>query len=247
MPHGIPLLSAVLDLPRDDEPIGFGEEALVGRAHDQRRHQVLEHRARPGDERRAARDLGGHAPHPEPVLGRDVALGDREEAREPRFGGEEVVAVRVALAVARQIADRQELALGVEQEAVVHRHREVAGGRGKTARRRASVASPSSRTPIRRREAQVLLVTRDRGDKGLRPDQALALARIVSGVPGVRDERLGERPEGREETAEVERLRLVRRRPPTTRRERVFQSALTASAGTALSSRTWSAMPATTR
>ena len=111
MPHGMPLPSAILDLARDDQAVGLGEEAPVRGAHDQRRHQVLEHRARPGDQRRAAGDVGGDASHPEPVLGRNVALGDREEAREPRFGGEKVVAVRVALAVARQVADRQELAL----------------------------------------------------------------------------------------------------------------------------------------
>ena len=46
----------------------------------------------------------------------DVALGDREEARQTGLRGEEVVVARVQRAVADPEADREELARGVEQE-----------------------------------------------------------------------------------------------------------------------------------
>ena len=95
MPQGTPSSGAVLDLAAHDEPIGLLEQAAGRRAHDQRRHQVLEHRSRPGDQRRAAADRRHRAAEPEPVPGGHVALGDGEEARQPRLGGEQVVAVGV--------------------------------------------------------------------------------------------------------------------------------------------------------
>ena len=57
------------------------------------------------------------APEPEPVLHRDVALRDRDEAREARLGGQQVVAARVERPVGDPVADREQLPLGIEQEA----------------------------------------------------------------------------------------------------------------------------------
>ena len=54
---------------------------------------------------------------------RDVALGDREEARETRLGGEEIVAARIQRPFRRPIADREQLAVAVEQKAELHRER----------------------------------------------------------------------------------------------------------------------------
>ena len=66
-------------------------------------------------------DRRHRAAEPEPVPRRDVALGDGDEAGEPRLGGEQVVATaRRACPSATAIADRQQLALRVEQEAEVH-------------------------------------------------------------------------------------------------------------------------------
>ena len=56
------------------------------------------------------RDRRDRAAETEPVAGRNVALGDRDEAREPRLGGEKIVATRVEGAVGHPIADRQQLA-----------------------------------------------------------------------------------------------------------------------------------------
>src|SRR2546430_16649059 len=52
--------------------------------------------------------------------GRDVALGDRDEAGQSRLGGEEVVAVRVRIALEYTIADREEVARGIEEKAELH-------------------------------------------------------------------------------------------------------------------------------
>ena len=57
------------------------------------------------------------------MAGRNVALGDRHEARQPRLGGEEIVAARVERALGDEIADREQLAVVVEQKAELHRER----------------------------------------------------------------------------------------------------------------------------
>ena len=98
-------LGAVGDLPAHDQAAGLLEEAPGRRAHDERGHQVLEHRSRPGDERRAVAERGDGAPEPEPVPRRDVALGDRHEAREARLRGEQIVAARIELAFGDAIAN----------------------------------------------------------------------------------------------------------------------------------------------
>ena len=51
----------------------------------------------------------------------DVALGDGEEARQPCLGREQVVAARIQRAVGGAIADGEQPALRVEQEAEIHR------------------------------------------------------------------------------------------------------------------------------
>ena len=95
MPHGNPSFAPYSICRRTIKPIGLFEQAAGRRAHDQRRHQIFEHRAGPGDQRRAARDRRRRAAEPEPVSGGHVALGDREEAGQARFGGQQVVAIGI--------------------------------------------------------------------------------------------------------------------------------------------------------
>ena len=92
---GDPERGPVFDLPPHDQPARPLDQAAGRRAHHERRHQIFEHRARPGDQRGAVRDRRDGAAEPEPVAGRNVALGDRHEARQPRLGGEQIVAARV--------------------------------------------------------------------------------------------------------------------------------------------------------
>ena len=54
---------------------------------------------------------------------RHVVLCDRKEARQARFGGKQVVAILIQRSVRYAIADRQQLALRVEQETELHRIR----------------------------------------------------------------------------------------------------------------------------
>ena len=69
-----------------------------------------------------------------------VALGDGDEAREARFGGQEVVGAAVEAAVRDAVADREELAGRVEEEAELHGLEELGGGAARRARRRPASA-----------------------------------------------------------------------------------------------------------
>ena len=60
----------IVDLAPDDQVVGLLDQAAERRPHDQRRHEVLEHRARPGDQRRATSDRRHRTPEPEPVARR---------------------------------------------------------------------------------------------------------------------------------------------------------------------------------
>ena len=103
------------------------EQTSRRRPHDQRRHQIFEHRSRPGDQRGAMSDRGRRAAKLKPVAGGKIALGDGEKTRQPRFGGQKVVAVGVERALCRQIADREEVALAVHEKAELHGHRHRTG------------------------------------------------------------------------------------------------------------------------
>ena len=70
-----------------------------------------------------------------PVRDGDVALGDRDEAGQPRLGGEEVVPAGIGAAVRDAVADREDLARGIEEEAELHlaEHRLRERGHGREA------------------------------------------------------------------------------------------------------------------
>ena len=100
------------------------------------------------------------APSPTGVIGRprwnqcDVGratVGDRDEAREPRFGGEEIVCARIETAVRDAIADREDLACRVEEEAKLHRIEELlrdAGDGGEALDERRDAAAARSSCPM---------------------------------------------------------------------------------------------------
>jgi hypothetical protein len=113
---GDPALAAVGDLAGDHGAAGLVEQRAGVARHDQHRHQVLEHRAAPRDQRRPA--AGGRQPaaQREPVLLRQLALGDGDEAGEAGLGGEQVVVAGVDPVVAHAVADRQQAALAVVEE-----------------------------------------------------------------------------------------------------------------------------------
>ncbi len=118
---------AIFDLAPHDQAIGLFGQAVDRRPHDQRGHQIFEHRARPGDQRRPVADRGHGMAEPEPVAGRHIALGDGHETGQPRLGRHQVVAVLVEGAFAHLVADRQQQPVGVDQEAEIHVQRHGPG------------------------------------------------------------------------------------------------------------------------
>ena len=120
MPHGMSFERRILHLPLDDQMAGLVEDAALRLLHHQRRHQIFEHRARPRHQRAAEADLDDRPAEPEPVIGRYVALGDGEQAGEPRFRGQQIVAGLVELPFLDAVADRQQVAVAPQQEGEIH-------------------------------------------------------------------------------------------------------------------------------
>ncbi len=118
--------SAVDDLGFHRMPRGLVEQGVRVAGHHQLRHEVLEHRATPRQQRRRAVDLGKQAAEREPALLRELALGDGHEGAQPRFGGQQVVEAVVEAVVVDVVADGEQLAGAVEQEPIFHQ-RELPG------------------------------------------------------------------------------------------------------------------------
>ncbi len=118
---------SIFDLAMHDQPTRPLDQAAGRCAHHERRHQILEHRSRPGDQRGAMRDRRNGATEPEPVARGNVALRDCHEAGEPRLGGEKIVAAGVERAVGHPVSDREQLAVLIEQKPEVHGKRHRAG------------------------------------------------------------------------------------------------------------------------
>ena len=113
------MLAAVLDLPVDHAAVGLIEDGVLVSGHDQERHEVLEHRAAPGQERRLAHRRGEQSAQAEPVLLGQLALRDRDEAGQARLRREQVVVAGVETMVADVVADGQEVAAAIVEEVVV--------------------------------------------------------------------------------------------------------------------------------
>ena len=122
-------LIAVLDLPLDHGFVRLVEQRARIGAHHEQRHQVLEHRRAPRQQRarRAARRQ--RASELEPVLVRDLARGDRHEARQSRLRRQHVVVRAVEPTVGDAVADREELPVRVEEEAELDFFEEIVGER----------------------------------------------------------------------------------------------------------------------
>ncbi len=114
----------VVDLAADDHAAGFVEERLRVAAHQEQRQQVLEHRSVPRQQHGPAPDAGDGAPQMEPVQLGNVAFRNGDEARQARFGGQEVVVGVVQAArpfgVGEAIADREEVPPRVVEEPEAH-------------------------------------------------------------------------------------------------------------------------------
>ena len=76
------------------------------------------------------------------MLGGQIALGDGDEAREPRLRSQEIVEIGIEAAVAAAVADGKELAVGIEQKAEFHA---IEHGLGEIGDRRETMDEPIER------------------------------------------------------------------------------------------------------
>ena len=185
--------AAVFDLPPDARAAALIEQRAGKAAHQQQRHQVLEHRAAPRHQRRAAVDVRHEASEMEPVVLRHVAFGDGDEAGQPRLRRQQVVERAV-----ERVPGRPRRRAGI-------RSRRCAGGgrRGsRTASRRrapthagrAPAVPPLSRRPTRTASATAAIASSNG------PDPEGDVVEQVGGR-GRRDRSASSRP------AALERLR----------------------------------------
>ena len=106
----------VLDLSLDNRRIRFVQQRAGIRLHHQRRHQVLEHRGAPREQRAQRAGRRQRSSEPEPVIGRNLARGDREEAGQAGFRCERVVVRRIEPSLRDVVSDGEELTYWIEQE-----------------------------------------------------------------------------------------------------------------------------------
>ena len=104
--------------------------------HQERRHQVFEHRAGPRFQ------AGRHSHRQEgpaqcaPVAARDVAFGDGQETGQPGFRSEQIVIACVERLFLHPQADVEQVTLAVVHAPEIHGHAELAAARGEHQQRR---------------------------------------------------------------------------------------------------------------
>ena len=173
-------LRAVVDLAPDRHPARLIQQRPGIAARQQQRHQVLEQRRGPRQQHRRAVHGGHGAPEMEPVRFGHVALADREKARQPRFGGQQVVARddRGGPRPRRRPAgSRRRTAAGARRRAAGSPSRRTARRR---ARRDRAAASPSGRRRRQRRAA---------AGRGERHERASEIAAVDGGHISRRERR----------------------------------------------------------
>ena len=111
----------VPSLRRDSGTLTLREERAGLTPEQQRRHQVLEHGAAPGEQAGPASRADDRPPQVEPVLQRHVSLGDGQEARDAGLRRQQVVLVRIEAVSAGVVAEVEQAALSVPEQAEVHR------------------------------------------------------------------------------------------------------------------------------
>ena len=122
---------AVGHLLCDHQFHGLFVQCLIGAFEHQIRHQILEHRPRPGYQARRPLDRHDWPTQPDPVFRCDIALGDREEAGQRCFRSQQVITALIERLIPHAITDGQKMTLTVEQKLEIHRVGEGAAIFGK--------------------------------------------------------------------------------------------------------------------
>ena len=156
------------DLRVHDRRVGSSEQRAVLALHQEAWHEVLEHRAAPRQQGRGAVQPRQRATQRVPVRGGDVALDDRDIAREPRLRRQEVVVVQVELVAGGVVADVKELPFAVVEELEVHLADLVVGAHGER------LELSDQRLGVHRaaRERRVEALRRQREVRRARPEAA---------------------------------------------------------------------------
>ena len=116
----------IIDLALHHELVGLVKQRTKRLGHDQRRHQIFEHRAGPGEQ--SALPAHGHQKTAklEPMFDRNVALGDGEQARQTRFGRQKIVAAFVQFVFLHTETDGEKAAFLPFKETELHIECELA-------------------------------------------------------------------------------------------------------------------------
>ena len=196
MPQGTPRSRAVADLAAARRAGTSGRAGCPGGARMTSagiRYSNIEPTTRPARsraDRRQRRGRGGTSARGH------VALGDRDEARQARLGGEQVVVARVEPAVGDAVADREELAARVEEEA-----RSPSRGQARAPTRRSSQAPRERAGRPRRAEASRRALRRCRS-RGVH--QPARLPRALASRQRASIGRGGDRPSSRRSASSVD-------------------------------------------
>ena len=108
------------------------------------------------------------------MAGGNVALGDREETRQPRFRRQEIIAIGIEGGLGHEKSDRKQLTHGVEQTSELRSHRD----RPERIFQRDQSGDPRHETFGRYRN--VRLVGKDRGERRLRPEEKIGAGSIAA-------------------------------------------------------------------
>ena len=118
--------AAVGDLDRDGIAGRFIQQRVCIRALEKEGHQIFEHRPGPAEEHLSPADGAVRPAHGKPVFGRDVPPGDGNEASQASLACQQIVECMIQPPFRDIIADREEPAGGVVEEAHIDGFGQVA-------------------------------------------------------------------------------------------------------------------------
>ena len=110
------LLAPVADMLAHRFAAGVVKQRIGERAGEQVRHQVLEHRAAPGQQNLPAARIRARAGQGKPVLDGHIAFRNRDQTGQPAFAGEQVVMARKLDRTTHRVADAEQPPVHVVQE-----------------------------------------------------------------------------------------------------------------------------------
>ncbi|SPU76735.1 Uncharacterised protein [Brucella suis] len=123
----------VIDLALHHKLVGLVEKRAERLGHDERRHQIFKHRAGPRQKRTLPAHRHQKTAELEPMLNRNIALGNGKEARQTRFRGQKVIAAFVQLVFLHAETDGEQAAFLALKEAELHIEGKLARAGGKIA------------------------------------------------------------------------------------------------------------------